>query len=104
MRDMERFLLELGAGFTFVARQKRVSVVPDDFYFDLLFYRRHLRRLVAVELMNLNSANIRVAEYLAHIPDMNLLQQQLHRVAELARERAAQRTLQHLRESEGENE
>lgn len=58
---------------------------PDDFYLDLLFYHRHLRRLVAVELMDLNAANIRVAEYLAHIPDMNLLQQQLHRVAGLAR-------------------
>ncbi len=50
LRDMERFLLEMGAGFTFVARQKRVSVGADDFYLDLLFYHRHLRRLVAVEL------------------------------------------------------
>ena len=47
LRDMERFLLEMGAGFTFVARQKRISV-GDDFYLDLLFYHRHLRRLVAV--------------------------------------------------------
>jgi len=50
LREMERFLLELGAGFTFVARQKRISVGADDFYLDLLFYHRHLRRLVAVEL------------------------------------------------------
>ena len=50
LRDMERFLLEMGAGFTFVARQKRISVGSDDFYLDLLFYHRHLRRLVAVEL------------------------------------------------------
>jgi predicted nuclease of restriction endonuclease-like (RecB) superfamily len=50
LRDMERFLLELGAGFTFVARQKRVSIGADDFYLDLLFYHRHMRRLVAVEL------------------------------------------------------
>lgn len=34
LRDMERFLLELGAGFSFVARQKRVSVGADDFYLD----------------------------------------------------------------------
>jgi len=34
--EMERFLLELGAGFTFVARQKRISVGADDFYLDLL--------------------------------------------------------------------
>lgn len=40
LREMERFLLELGAGFTFVARQKRISVGADDFYLDLLFYHR----------------------------------------------------------------
>ena len=50
MRDMERFLLELGSGFTFVARQKRITVGSDDFYLDRLFYHRNLRRLVAVEL------------------------------------------------------
>ncbi|MEH6874789.1 MAG: PDDEXK nuclease domain-containing protein [Candidatus Competibacter sp.] len=138
LREMERFLLELGVGFTFVARQKRISVGADDFYLDLLFYHRHLRRLVAVELklekfqpvhkgqmelylrwldkydraageeppiglilcaakdmeqvelLNLDAANIRVAEYRAHIPDMALLQAQLHRAVLLARERAVQ--------------
>jgi len=50
LREMERFLLELGSGFTFVARQKRMSVGKDDFYLDLLFYHRLLRRLVAIEL------------------------------------------------------
>jgi predicted nuclease of restriction endonuclease-like (RecB) superfamily len=50
LRDMERFLLELGAGFTFVARQKRMQIDSDDFYLDLLFYNRKLKRLVAVEL------------------------------------------------------
>ncbi len=137
LREMERFLLELGVGFTFVARQKRISVGADDFYLDLLFYHRHLKRLVAVELklekfqpahkgqmelylrwldkhdraageeppiglilcatqdaeqvklMDMDAANIRVAEYLAHIPDMKVLQAQLHRAVELARERAA---------------
>ncbi|MBN9342566.1 MAG: DUF1016 family protein, partial [Comamonadaceae bacterium] len=137
LREMERFLLELGVGFTFVARQKRISVGADDFYLDLLFYHRHLRRLVAVELklekfqpahkgqmelylrwldqhdraageeppiglilcagkdteqvelMDLGASNIRVAEYLAHIPDTALLQAQLHRAVQLARERAA---------------
>ncbi len=138
LREMERFLLELGVGFTFVARQKRISVGADDFYLDLLFYHRHLRRLVAVELklekfqpahkgqmelylrwldkydraageeppiglilcaakdmeqvelLNLDAANIRVAEYRAYIPDMALLQAQLHRAVLLARERAVQ--------------
>ena len=50
LREMETFLLELGSGFTFVARQKRMSVGRDDFYLDLLFYHRLLRRLVAIEL------------------------------------------------------
>jgi len=137
LREMERFLLELGVGFTFMARQKRISVDNKDFYLDLLFYHRHLKRLVAVELkleefqpahkgqmelylrwldkhdravgeeppiglilcasagaeqvelLDLDASNIRVAEYLAHIPDMKLLQAQLHRAVLLARERAA---------------
>ncbi|SAK85905.1 hypothetical protein AWB79_05996 [Caballeronia hypogeia] len=50
LREMEQFLLELGAGFTFVARQKRLQIDDDDFYLDLLFYNRKLRRLVAIEL------------------------------------------------------
>ena len=47
---MEQFILELGAGFTFVARQKRIVIDGDDFYLDLLFYHRKLRRMIAVEL------------------------------------------------------
>lgn len=144
LRDMERFLLELGAGFTFVARQKRISVGADDFYLDLLFYHRHLRRLVAVELklekfapahkgqmelylrwldqndraegeaspiglilcasadreqvelMDLDSAQIRVAQYLHALPDVQVLQAQLHRVVQLARERQARQALDAL--------
>ncbi len=136
LREMERFLLELGAGFTFVARQKRISVGADDFYLDLLFYHRNLRRLVAVELklekfapahkgqmelylrwldkydraegeaspiglilcasadaeqvelMDLETAQIRVAQYHAALPDIKMLQAQLHKVVQLARERA----------------
>ena len=141
LREMERFLLELGVGFTFVARQKRISVDHKDFYLDLLFYHRHLKRLVAVELkleefqpahkgqmelylrwldqhdraageeppiglilcasagteqvqlLDLGASHIRVAEYLAHIPDMKVLQAQLHRAVALARERAARAAL-----------
>lgn len=48
--EMARFLLEAGNGWGFVARQKRMSVGNDDFYLDLLFYSRPLRRLIAVEL------------------------------------------------------
>ena len=50
LRELEGVLLELGAGFTFVARQKRMSVGKDDFHLDLLFFHRHLRCLIAVEL------------------------------------------------------
>jgi len=50
LREIEQFLLELGAGFTFVARQKRLLIDNDDFYIDLLFYNRKLKRLVAIEL------------------------------------------------------
>jgi len=50
LRELEAFIMELGAGFTFVARQKRITVDHDDFYLDLLFFHRDLRRLVAVEL------------------------------------------------------
>lgn len=50
IREMESFLLELGAGFSFVARQKRIPIDDEDFHLDLLFYNRKLRRLVAMEL------------------------------------------------------
>lgn len=50
LADMERFLLEMGDGFCFVARQKRLTIGQDDFYLDLLLYHRKLRRLVVVEL------------------------------------------------------
>lgn len=50
LRDIEQFLLEMGAGFTFIARQKRIQIDEDDFYIDLLFYNRKLKRLVAIDL------------------------------------------------------
>lgn len=50
LRELEQFLLELDAGFTFVARQKRIQLDDDDFYLDLLFYNRKLKRLVVIDL------------------------------------------------------
>ncbi len=50
LRELEAFLLELGSDFAFVARQKRISVDHEDYYLDLLFYHRRLRRLVAIDL------------------------------------------------------
>lgn len=137
LREMESFLLEMGNGFCFVERQKRMSVGKDDFYLDLLFYHRHLRRLVAielklesfqpshkgqmelylrwldkheraageeppiglilcasadaeqVELLQLDEASIRVAEYLVELPPVAVLRERLHRAIEHARVRTA---------------
>ena len=50
LREMEQFLLELGAGFSFVARQYRMVIGNEDFYLDLLFFHRKLHRLIAIEL------------------------------------------------------
>jgi predicted nuclease of restriction endonuclease-like (RecB) superfamily len=50
LRELEAFILELGKGFAFVERQKRMIIDNEDFHLDLLFYHRNLRRLVAVEL------------------------------------------------------
>ena len=137
IREMESFLLELGAGFSFVARQKRIQIDDEDFHLDLLFYNRKLRRLVAVELkvgefkaaykgqmelylrwldkhertvgeeppiglilcasadaeqvelLQLDEASIRVAEYLVELPPVAVLRERLHRAIEHARERTA---------------
>jgi len=48
--ELEKFILELGNGFTFVERQKRMIIDGEDFKLDLLFYHRKLKRLVVIEL------------------------------------------------------
>ena len=50
LTDLEAFILEFGHGFTFVGRQKRMTMDGKDFKLDLLFYHRILKRLVAIEL------------------------------------------------------
>lgn len=50
LHELERFILEFGKGFAFVERQKRMIIDNEDFYLDLLFFHRPLKRLVAVEL------------------------------------------------------
>ncbi len=50
LRELEKFILELGKGFTFVERQKRMLIDGDSFKLDLLFYHRKLKRLVAIDL------------------------------------------------------
>ena len=48
--NLEQFIIELGNGFSFVARQKRMIIDGEDFYLDLLFYHRRLHRLIALDL------------------------------------------------------
>lgn len=50
LREIELFLLELGRGFAFLGRQKRIQIDSDDFYLDLLFYNRYLKRLIVIDL------------------------------------------------------
>jgi len=150
LRELERFLLELGTDFTFVARQKRISIDREDYYLDLLFYHRGMRRLVAielklgkfqaqdkgqmelylrwldkyerregedsplglilcaektaehVELLQLETSGIRVAEYLTELPPRQLLETKLHEAIRLAREQIAAREVPGL-EGGGEN-
>lgn len=135
LRELETFLLELGSGFSFIARQKRIQVDGDDFYMDLLFYNRRLKRLVVVELkqgrfkpeykgqmelylrwlaqheieagesaplgiilcagknteqielLELGSAGIHVAEYLTILPPPEIMHAKLHEAIETARAR-----------------
>lgn len=50
VRQLEKFLLELGQGFAFVGRQYRLDVGDEDFYIDLLFYHLRLRAFVVIDL------------------------------------------------------
>lgn len=50
IRHIEHFLLELGIGFTFIARQKRITLEGSHYRLDLLLYHRILRCLVAIDL------------------------------------------------------
>ncbi len=134
LANLERFILELGNGFTFVERQKRMVIDGEDFYLDLLFYHRRLHRLIAIdlklgkfkaqykgqmelylrwleknemepgeetplglllctegseeqiELLQLDKAGIRVAQYMTELPPRELLLQQIRKSLELAKE------------------
>ena len=139
LRDLENFLVELGGDFAFLARQKRIVVDGDDFYLDLLFYHRRLRRLVVIDLklgkfepgdvgqmefylrwlkkhelrpgeddpiglilcaeksderievLELESRGIRIAEYLTELPPRSILEKKLHEAVLLARARLAEK-------------
>jgi len=130
LKELENFILELGHGFSFIERQKRMIIDGEDFKLDLLFYHRKLKRLVAIdlklgkfkaaykaqmelylrwleknemqhgeeipiglilcaegnkeqiELLQLDKAGIKIAEYLTELPSKKLLQQKLHQAIE----------------------
>lgn len=48
--ELQRFIIELGNDFAFMARQKRITIDNRDYYIDLLFYHRRLKCLVAIDL------------------------------------------------------
>jgi len=133
--NLEQFILELGNGFAFVERQKRMIIDGEDFYLDLLFYNRKLHRLVAIdlklgrfkaqykgqmelylrwleanemesgedtplglllctegseeqiELLQLDKAGIKVAQYMTELPPREILFQQIQKSLEIAKEK-----------------
>ena len=50
LNELQKFILEMGNDFAFLARQKRITIDGEDYYIDLLFYHRKMRRLVVIEL------------------------------------------------------
>ena len=50
VKNVEKFLLELGAGFAFVGRQFKIEISKRDFYIDLLFYHLKMRCFIAIDL------------------------------------------------------
>ena len=130
---LEQFIIELGNGFSFVARQKRMIIDGQDFYLDLLFFHRRLHRLIAIdlklgrfkaqykgqmelylrwleanemeegeetplglllctegndeqiELLQLDKAGIKVAQYLTELPSRHVLMQQIQKSLEAAK-------------------
>ncbi|MFN8578549.1 MAG: PDDEXK nuclease domain-containing protein [Candidatus Sericytochromatia bacterium] len=50
LSELQNFILEFGSDFAFLSKQKRITIDDDDFYIDLLFYHRRLKRLIAIEL------------------------------------------------------
>lgn len=50
LEHIQEFLLELGRGFSFVSRQKRIDVDGDNFYIDLVFYNYNLKCFVLIDL------------------------------------------------------
>lgn len=50
LANLQSFIMELGSDFAFLARQKRITIDNVDYYMDLLFFHRKLKRLIVIEL------------------------------------------------------
>jgi predicted nuclease of restriction endonuclease-like (RecB) superfamily len=76
---IEHFLLELGKGFLFEARQKRFTFDEEHFFVDLVFYNRLLRCYVLIDLKigKLSHSNIHAKEYQLYLPNKELLRRKL---------------------------
>lgn len=133
LKEIEKFILELGNGFAFLERQKRMQIDNEDYYLDLLFYHRKLKRLVAIdlkigkfeanykgqmelylrwlekyeqqedeeapiglilcaegnkeqiELLQLDTSNIKVGEYITQLIPNKLLKQKLHKAIQFSK-------------------
>ena len=142
INEIENFILELGVGFTFVTRQKRMIIDNTDFKLDLLFFHRKLKRLVAIELklgkfkasykgqmvlylrwleknetepdeeqpiglilcaegnseqielLQLDKANIKVAEYITKYLPKKLLAKKLHQFSKTAKQLIENRSIE----------
>ncbi|MFH1231713.1 MAG: PDDEXK nuclease domain-containing protein [Planctomycetota bacterium] len=73
---LQEFILELGKGFTFVARQKRITIDNEHYYIDLIFYHRILRCLVLIDLKIGALAHSDVGQmnfYLNYIKDKEMM-------------------------------
>ena len=141
---LEQFMLELGNGFTFVTRQKRMIIDGEDFYLDLLFYHRRLHRLIAIdlklgrfkpqykgqmelylrwleahemepgeesplglllctegskeqiELLQLDKAGIKLAQYMTELPPRELLIKQIRKSLDIAKELGQENVMKKL--------
>lgn len=137
--ELEKFILEMGIDFAFLGRQKRITVDNRDYYMDLLFYHRRMRRLVVIELkleefkpehkgqvelylrwlnkyekmegeesplalilcaekssetielLELDSSGIHVAQYLTQMPPKEVFEEKLHKAIQRAKLQLEQR-------------
>jgi len=77
INHLQEFILELGKGFTFIGRQKRITIDNEHYYIDLMFYHRMLRCLVLIDLKIGKLAHADVGQmnfYLNYIKDQEKLE------------------------------